>query len=61
MLNGVGLAQEFWVKVVDAIKYLVNISPSSALVNSTTHEVWFGKNHLFLLRFKLLLGFFLFH
>jgi len=45
MLNGVGLTQEFWVEVVDTTQYLVNKSPSSALVDSTPHEVWFCKNH----------------
>jgi hypothetical protein len=46
MLNGVGFAQEFWVKVVDTAKYLLNMSPSSALVDTSPHEVWSGKNPL---------------
>jgi hypothetical protein len=46
MLSGVGLAQELWVDVVDTTKYLVNMSPSSMLVDSTPHEVWFGKKAL---------------
>jgi transposase InsO family protein len=44
MLNGVKLAQELWEDVVDTKKYLVNRSPSSVLVDSTPHEVRFGKN-----------------
>jgi hypothetical protein len=44
MLSGVGLAQEFWAEAVDTAKYLVNMSPSSVLVDMTPHEVWFGKN-----------------
>jgi hypothetical protein len=43
ILSGVSLAQEFWEEVVDIAKYLVNRSPSSTLVNSTSHEVSFGK------------------
>jgi hypothetical protein len=44
MLSGVGLAQELWEEAIDKEKYLVNRSPSSELVDSTPHEVWFGKN-----------------
>jgi hypothetical protein len=44
MLSGVRLTQEFWAEAVDTTKYLVNRSPSSVLVDSTPHEVWFGKN-----------------
>jgi hypothetical protein len=40
MLNGVGLTQELWAEAVDTAKYLVNMSPSSALVDTTPHEVW---------------------
>jgi hypothetical protein len=43
MLSGVGLAQDFSVEAVDTIKYLVNMSPSSALVEMNPHEVWSGK------------------
>jgi hypothetical protein len=43
MLSGVGLAQEFWVEAVDTARYLVNMSPSSVLVDMTPHEVWSGK------------------
>jgi hypothetical protein len=43
MLSGVVLAQEFWVEVVDTAKYLLNMSPSSVLVDMTPHEVWSGK------------------
>jgi hypothetical protein len=41
MLSGVGITQELWAEV-HTTKYLVNRSPSSALVDSTPHEVWFG-------------------
>jgi hypothetical protein len=44
MLNGVGLAQELWVEAVDTARYLVNMSPSSTLVDTTPNEVWYGKN-----------------
>jgi hypothetical protein len=44
MLSGVGLAQEFWVEAVDTARYLVNMSPSSVLVDMTPNEVWSGKN-----------------
>jgi hypothetical protein len=43
MLSGAGITQEFWAEAVDTAKYLVNRSPSSTLVDSTPHEVWFGK------------------
>jgi hypothetical protein len=42
LLSGAGLAQELWAEAIDATKYLVNISPSSILVNLNSHEVWFG-------------------
>jgi hypothetical protein len=44
MLSGVGLTQELWVEAVDTKKYLLNMSPSSALINTTPHEVCWGKN-----------------
>jgi hypothetical protein len=44
MLSDVGLAQEFWAEVVGIAKYLLNMSHSSALVDTTPHEVWSGKN-----------------
>jgi hypothetical protein len=44
MLSGVGLAQELWVDVVDIARYLVNMSPSSTLVEMTPHEVCSGNN-----------------
>jgi hypothetical protein len=40
MLIGVGLAQELCAEAVDTAKYLVNMSPSSVLVDMTPHEVW---------------------
>jgi hypothetical protein len=44
ILNGARLAQELWEEAVDTAKYLVNMSPSSVLVEMTPHEVWSGKN-----------------
>jgi hypothetical protein len=46
MLSDVGFAQEFWVEAVDTAKYLLNVSPSSVLVDTTPHEVWLGKKPL---------------
>jgi hypothetical protein len=43
MLSGARIAQELWVEAVDTKKYLVNMSPSSALVDTTPHEVWSSK------------------
>ena len=43
MLSGAGLGQEFWAEAVSTTCYLVNRSPSSALDDTTPHEVWFGK------------------
>ena len=40
MLSVTGLGQEFWAEVVETSCYLVNRSPSSALVDKTPHEVW---------------------
>jgi hypothetical protein len=39
MLNGVRLTQEFWEETTNNTKYLVNRSPSSALVDLTPHNV----------------------
>jgi hypothetical protein len=44
MVNGVGLAQEFWVEGVDTTTYLANMLPSSVLVDMTPHNVWSSKN-----------------
>eukprot|EP00253_Pinus_taeda_P011098 PITA_11098 len=43
MLNGAGLGQEFWAKVVDIACYLANRSPSSALEDKIPQEVWNSK------------------
>jgi hypothetical protein len=43
VINGVGLAQEFWVEVVETTKYLVNMSLSSVLVDTNPHEVCSSK------------------
>jgi hypothetical protein len=44
MVRGVGIAQELWAEAVDTARYLVNMSPSSMLVDTNTHEVWSVKN-----------------
>jgi hypothetical protein len=46
ILSGVGIAQEFLAEVVETVRYLVNMSPSSVLVDMTPNEVWSGKNPL---------------
>jgi hypothetical protein len=46
MLSGVRLTQELWEEVVNTTRNLTNNSPSSMLVESTPHELWFGKNPL---------------
>jgi hypothetical protein len=44
MLSGVGIVEEFWVEAVETARYLVNMSPSSMLVDTTPNEVCSGKN-----------------
>ena len=44
MLSGVGLAQEFWEEAIDTAKYLLNMSPSSVIVDTSPHEVWSVKS-----------------
>jgi hypothetical protein len=41
-LSGVELGQELWAEVVSTTCYLVNRSPSSALDDTTPHELWSG-------------------
>jgi hypothetical protein len=43
MLSSVGLAQELWAEAVETARYLVNMSLSLALFDTTPNEVWFGK------------------
>ena len=43
MLSGAGLEQRFWAEAVATACYLVNRSPTSALVGKTPMEVWSGK------------------
>jgi hypothetical protein len=43
MLSSAMLGQEFWVEAVSTACYLVNRSPSSALDDTTPHEVWSRK------------------
>jgi transposase InsO family protein len=44
MLSGAGLTQELWVEAIETARYLVNMSPSSLLVDTTPNKVWYGKN-----------------
>jgi hypothetical protein len=46
MLSGARLTQEFWEEVFDVEKYILHMSPSSALVNMTPHEVCLGNKPL---------------
>ena len=43
MLSGAGHGQELWALAVDIACYLKNISPTSALVDKTPYEVWYGQ------------------
>jgi hypothetical protein len=43
ILIGVELGHEFLVEAVGTTCYLVNISPSSTLVDKNLHKVWIGK------------------
>jgi len=43
MLSVARLTQEFWAEAVKTARYVVNMSPSSALVDTTPNEVWSGK------------------
>jgi hypothetical protein len=43
MLSGAGLGQELWAEAVSIACYPVNRSSSSALDDTTPHEVWSGK------------------
>jgi hypothetical protein len=44
ILSGAGLTQEFWAKVVETTRYLVNMSTLLVLVEMNPKEVWSGKN-----------------
>jgi hypothetical protein len=52
MLSGVGIAQQLCAETIYTTKYLVNMSPSSTLVDMTPHKVWYSNNPL-LSHFKL--------
>ena len=43
MLSSAGIGQEFWTEAVETTCYLVNQSPTSALIDKTPQEVWTGK------------------
>jgi hypothetical protein len=44
MPNGDGITKELWAEEFKTARYLVNMSPSSILVDTTPNEVWSGKN-----------------
>ncbi|KAL0536512.1 hypothetical protein IC582_025461 [Cucumis melo] len=50
MLQMKGLSNDFWAEAVSTSIYLLNISPTKAVMNKTPFEVWYGKkpnvNHL---------------
>ena len=43
MLSSAGIGHEFWVEAVETSRYLVNQSPTSALIDKNPQEVWNGK------------------
>ena len=43
MLSSAGIGKEFWAEAVETTCYLVNRSPTSALIDKTPQEVWIGK------------------
>jgi hypothetical protein len=43
-LNVVGLRQELWEEADNTEKYMVNMFPSSVLVEMNPHELWSGQN-----------------
>lgn len=44
MLRNAGLEQKFWAKAVATTCYLLNHSPTAALVDKTPMEAWSSKN-----------------
>jgi transposase InsO family protein len=45
-LSGARIAQELWARAVETARYMVNMSPSSILVDMNPNKVWYGKNPL---------------
>jgi hypothetical protein len=43
MFSGARIAQEFWMEAVETIRYMINLSPLSSLVDTNPNEVWSGK------------------
>ena len=43
LLNESGLPRKFWVKCLAALVHVTNLCPTSALIDKTPHEVWYGK------------------
>ncbi|KAA0056488.1 Integrase, catalytic core [Cucumis melo var. makuwa] len=44
MLQIKGLSNDFWAEAVSTSIYLLNISPTKAVMNKTPFEAWYGKN-----------------
>ena len=42
MLSGAGLEQKFWAEAITTTCYLINRSPTSALVDKMPMEAWLG-------------------
>lgn len=55
MLSGAGLEQKFWAKAIATTCYLINKSPTSALVDKMSMEAWSG--HTPSLRHLIVFGF----
>lgn len=52
LLKAKGLSNSFWVEVVIAIVYILNISPTRVVMNKTPYEAWNGrKPHVSHLKF----------
>jgi len=43
MMNVVGLPKNFWAKAVATAVYILNISPTKAVLNQTPYEAWKGR------------------
>ena len=43
MLKSKGLPYKFWAEAVTTAIYLINLSPTKAVLNKTPYEAWSGK------------------
>ncbi|KAK9118982.1 hypothetical protein Scep_017075 [Stephania cephalantha] len=50
MLKASGLSNEFWAEAVATSIYLLNISPTRAVMNQTPYEAWCGKRPSIVIR-----------